>query len=163
MQKLSEGFLVMLKFNQKGPRVINSLFFKVVSKCIINTSRSSKIYIKLSPTCKYFLFSDNSNRNFISKNWAIMETSTSFTANMQKYGITISNVYSAIFNLSGQYMEYIPNQIWFLLAASQRSWCKMECMLDCSWPTTCIFKYIRVSKVSTYGSWTTSESWGTCW
>lgn len=40
-----------------------------------------------------------------------METYASFTANMQKYGITTFNVYSAIFNLSGQYMEYIPNPL----------------------------------------------------
>lgn len=51
----------------------------------------------------------------MSENRTTMETSTSSIANMQKYGI-IPNVYSAIFNLSAQYMDGIYSETNLILA-----------------------------------------------
>lgn len=80
------------------------------------------------------------NRNFFSKNRAIMETSRSCIANMQKYGTTTPRyTHSAIFNLSCQHMEYIENRTWFLLPTSQRSWCKVSTRLIVLGQHTCIF------------------------
>lgn len=52
----------------------------------------------------------NFNKNSISENRAIMETSKSFIANMQKYGTTTPIVYSAISNHFSSIYGYIKNQ-----------------------------------------------------